>query len=614
MTRRLKAALCALVLVASPLSTMFASPASATLFNWPGGWTNPAGGAQWQDWNFNQCGYASGSDGHPWAHLGNDSQGYKSGAVRSIGNGTVKRVINATAPNNGLMVEYQSTAGPFTLIYQHVNPGVGVGATVGAGAQIGTVANWPPAGSNNHVHVSLVPGAYTGNTSWYGYRDCTTGAGGGGGHVNPIPWLAANQPASTSITEGQFVSYAGHVYRIAGGAPLYVSSWDRFGGPKPTTGLSDAQWNALPTYPRDGTLISGQAPGHPDHGTVYRIAGGAPIYVSSYAHIGGDPGTVAVDLSAIHNAGGGAPWHHLRYRPAEGTLISGWAPGHPEHGSVYRIAGGAPIYVSSFAHIGGDPGTAGVDLAAIHNAGGGGRWSHLNWFPTDGTYVDIADGSVLRFAGGAPIPVSHWDNVGGYPHGTPVVRVDHVALSNAGRGGLWNHVSYHPADGTVLDANGTKYRVMSGVASPFSTSTAGTRIDPVAIQRAGQPGLWSHLKAPVVAPVPVPAPTTPTTTPTTATPPPAPTTATDVRTLTVRAVRDRTALLVIVGPASATGDYAFIVQKRSRKGTWKRIVSTTTRGPKDMRVLDLRRGVYRVFAPSVNGLQRIDSRTVRLRR
>lgn len=88
------------------------------------------------------CGYAI-VDGQEWAHLGNDSQGYKSGPVKSIGTGVVKRVINDPAPDSGLMVEYQSSTGPFTLSYQHVTPGVTVGSSVVAGQQIGTVANWP---------------------------------------------------------------------------------------------------------------------------------------------------------------------------------------------------------------------------------------------------------------------------------------------------------------------------------------------------------------------------------------------------------------------------------------------------------------------------------------
>lgn len=177
------------------------SPASATEFNWPSGWTNPAGSATWQDWNYNECGYVVVA-GQQWAHLGNDSQGYRSGPVKSIGSGIVKRVINAAAPDNGLMVEYQSSAGPFTLSYQHVNPGVNVGSAVVGGQTIGTVANWP-ASSNNHIHVSLIPGEYSSGTSWYGFRNCVTGAGSGGGHVNPIPWLTEHsQKGGDGSAEG----------------------------------------------------------------------------------------------------------------------------------------------------------------------------------------------------------------------------------------------------------------------------------------------------------------------------------------------------------------------------------------------------------------------------
>ena len=69
------------------------------------------------------------------------------------------------------------------------------------------------------------------------------------------------------ISEGSFVSHGGHVYRIAGGAPIYVSSWDVFGGPQPTIALNNAQFNALAPYPADGTTVSAR------EGAVYVFAG-----------------------------------------------------------------------------------------------------------------------------------------------------------------------------------------------------------------------------------------------------------------------------------------------------------------------------------------------------
>jgi cell wall-associated NlpC family hydrolase len=61
--------------------------------------------------------------------------------------------------------------------------------------------------------------------------------------------------------EGSFVSHAGFVYRIAGGAPIYVSNWATVGGAQPTTPLSDAQFAALPQYPRDGTFLGASGGG-----------------------------------------------------------------------------------------------------------------------------------------------------------------------------------------------------------------------------------------------------------------------------------------------------------------------------------------------------------------
>ncbi|MFY1631659.1 hypothetical protein ACN27F_34350 [Solwaraspora sp. WMMB335] len=117
------------------------------------------------------------------------------------------------------------------------------------------------------------------------------------------------------IDDGTFVVVRenGQVYRIAGGAPLHVSSWDAFGGPQPTMPISVAQLNALPYYPADGTFIVG---GQTDQ--IFRVAGGAPLYVSSWVPFGGPQPTVVVDQDAIDNAGSGgagSPWSHLSLNP-----------------------------------------------------------------------------------------------------------------------------------------------------------------------------------------------------------------------------------------------------------------------------------------------------------
>ena len=270
------------------------------------------------------------------------------------------------------------------------------------------------------------------------HADIFNGAG-----AQPTRFIRMGTVNGGGLADGRFVSYNGDVFRIAGGAPVYVSNWDHVGGnPGNVRALTTGEFAALRQYPVDGTLISGWAPGDPDHGSVYRVAGGAPIYVSSWSHIGGDPGTtVGVDLFAIKHAGGGGVLDHLRQRPVDGTLISGWAPGDPDHGSVYRVAGGAPIYVSNWSHIGGDPGTTvGVDLAAIRNAGSAGVWNHLLYRPSDGTYLK-AGSKTYRVSKGAPILQSA-------PHDGVVV--DPVAIANAGKPGVWSHLAAPPSEVPVV--------------------------------------------------------------------------------------------------------------------------------------------------------------------
>ena len=174
------------------------------------------------------------------------------------------------------------------------------------------------------------------------------GAGGGGG-----------------LADGQFVSYQGTVYRIAGGAPIAVASWDNIGGPQPTTPLSDAQWSGLRQFPTDGTYVTGM--GGIGSGTVFRIAGGAPIAVASWDNVGGTGGqpVTGIDMTAVTHAGQPGLWSHLNYRPTDGTrLIAA--------GKSYVVFKGAPYHVS--------PSKAGVvvDQTALAHAGQSGVWAHLS--------------------------------------------------------------------------------------------------------------------------------------------------------------------------------------------------------------------------------------------
>lgn len=284
--------------------------------------------------------------------------------------------------------------------------------------------------------------------------------------------------------DGTFVHEVatGRVYRIAGGAPVYVSDWAVFGGMQPLLALGPAEFAALPSVPRDGTFIAAG-------GRAYRIAGGAPTYISSWAPFGGPQPYVAVDPLAVALAGNGDVWSHLRLRPADGTFIAAG-------GRAYRIAGGAPTYVSSWAPFGGPQPYTVIDPTAVGMAGNGDVWRHLLLQPADGTFVAAA-GSAYRIVGGAATYVSSWGPFGG-PQ--PYTVIDPTAVGMAGNGDVWKHLALHPADGTFLAAGGHGYRMAGGAPiylsswAPFGVQPY-TVVDPAALSMAGNPGVWKAFRA-----------------------------------------------------------------------------------------------------------------------
>ena len=317
-----------------------------------------------------------------------------------------------------------------------------------------------------------------------------------GGYPDPMRSTATNsartiQQSRTALVDGDFIcdSSRRYVYRLAGGAPIYVSSWNVFGGAHPCRPMSPTEIGRLRVYPAEGTFLR-----DPISGAVYRVAGGAPVYVSTWGAFGGSHRTIDIDPAAVRRAGSGGVYNHLRYLPADGTFLRG-----TRTGAVFRVAGGAPVYVSSWGAFGRAQPTIDVDLAALDRAGSGGVYNHLRYRPADGTFLRLpTTGSVFRVAGGAPLYVTAWTVFGGTK---PTVGVDPAAVNRASNVHYYDHLLYYPQNGTFVrgQPGNAVYRISSGKPTYVPSWAAyggpqpATQITQTTIDRAGSGGYFNHL-------------------------------------------------------------------------------------------------------------------------
>jgi len=120
------------------------------------------------------------------------------------------------------------------------------------------------------------------------------------------------------------------------------------------------------------------------------------------------------------------------YRPADGTFLRGTSTG-----AVYRIVGGAPVYVSTWAAFGGLQPATNVDEAAIDLAGSG-WYTHLSFYPADGTFLQgLPGGQIYRIASGVAVSINSWDPYGGVQ---PFTAIPQQTVDLAGTGGFYRHL------------------------------------------------------------------------------------------------------------------------------------------------------------------------------
>jgi CHAP domain len=198
--------------------------------------------------------------------------------------------------------------------------------------------------------------------------------------------------------DGTFVRTPnGAIYRFAGDSPLYIT------GCAPFQGACDAAL-AIPdlagygTYPFEGTTLIETDGAY--QGAVLKIVGGAPLHLTSCdvgcgQEVGVNQGTIE-GLATQLDTG----TQHLRRYPANGaTLIEGDGP---NRGAVFKIVGGAALYLSSCEAGCGTPVPVNSDtLATLAAEGGTVGPQFLLPTPADGSKVKaVPSGHYWEFVGG----------------------------------------------------------------------------------------------------------------------------------------------------------------------------------------------------------------------
>ena len=204
-------------------------------------------------------------------------------------------------------------------------------------------------------------------------------------------WRFGREGAGDRFANGSFLRAAetGRVYRVVGGSPLWLSSCVE--GCPGLQNVSQATIDAMPPVPASGSFLRAA-----ETGRVYRVVGGAPLWLSSC--VDGCPGLVNVNQWTIDVL------DHLRAVPENGSFLRA-----AETGRVYRVAGGAPLWLSSC--VDGCPGLVNVNQWTIDVL------DHLRAVPDNGTLLRaIETGRIYQVNDGIPVWLSACptEGCGGY--------------------------------------------------------------------------------------------------------------------------------------------------------------------------------------------------------
>ncbi len=162
---------------------------------------------------------------------------------------------------------------------------------------------------------------YVPSSDWVNHQRLHQYQGGhnatyGGATLNiDSDYVDAGGAAGGLFPDGSFVQVSGEpqIYEIAGGSALLVNNWADVGGAQTYTVISQQQFNSLNPVPANGTFLRTQ------DGAVWRVVGGAPMYIQD-PPLFGTINPVLVDEWDIVNAGNA--WSHLNAAPSNGTFVT----------------------------------------------------------------------------------------------------------------------------------------------------------------------------------------------------------------------------------------------------------------------------------------------------
>jgi surface antigen len=172
-------------------------------------------------------------------------------------------------------------------------------------------------------------------------------------------------------TSGNFIKVRdnGRIYKVVGRTPVFAPTLTPYGGAPATVATSAGSVSTLPTKIAEGAFVKGHL-----RADVFRVVGGAPLPIGSWAAVGGVKPVSTVDQAVIDRAMSSSSYTALNYSPSTSYLQAIDSSGTAFY---YKLVGPTAYRFTSWTQVGGPKPYVRLGIAALNRAGGTGTWSHL---------------------------------------------------------------------------------------------------------------------------------------------------------------------------------------------------------------------------------------------